>query len=75
MNQPPPIPDPDETGPAERRTAQRRQHERRTNDHMMTLNIEVTPETHVQLQEKAQQQGKTLDEYLRDLMEREVSND
>ena len=42
---------------------------------MMTLNIEVTPETHVLLQEKAQQQGQTLDQYLCDLMKREVEHD
>ena len=42
---------------------------------MMTLNIEVTPETHVGLQEKAQRQGQTLDKYLHDLMKREVEQE
>jgi predicted HicB family RNase H-like nuclease len=54
------------------RTSQRRPYNRRMKDQMMTLNIEVTPETHVKLQEKAQRQGQTLDQYLHDLMKREV---
>jgi predicted HicB family RNase H-like nuclease len=38
----------------------------------MTLNMEVTPETHVKLQENAQRQGQTLDQYPHDFMKGEV---
>lgn len=59
----------------ERRMAQRRQRERRASGGMMTLNIDVTPETHVRLQEKAQKQGKSFDQYLQDLMEHSSAPD
>jgi predicted HicB family RNase H-like nuclease len=75
MNLQPPIPDPHDEHDAiamDRRKAQRRQHERRVKERRMIPNLEVTPEIHVLLQEKAEQQGKTLDQYLRELIEREV---
>jgi hypothetical protein len=62
----------DSSGPVERRVAQRRQHDRRVKDRRITPSIEVTPEMHVLLQEKAERQGKTLDQYLRELIEREA---
>ena len=59
----------------DQRMAQRRQHDRRASGGMMTLNIDVTPETHVRLQEKARKQGKAFDQYLQELMEHSASPD
>jgi hypothetical protein len=56
----------------DRRVAVRRTQVRREADQLMPVTVEIKPATLLQLQEKAQRQGKTLDEYLCELMEREV---
>lgn len=40
----------------------------------MTLTIEMPPETEARLREKARQSGQQMAAYVRDLLEREVSN-